>query len=142
LSQHYIGVKQVFAYPQPRAGEDGYTVIYDYGTPEEYRSWSPKAKFERAYLPMGHDADGSKVTPIMVDSVLRFAPPSTHGEKTTVVGATLAAGDFEMVDSSSCVDPKNYSEDVGAAICRKRLEDRTWHLLGFVLAWARAGLKL
>lgn len=141
VSQHYIGIKQVFAYPEARNGVDGYHVVYDYGTPLAYHSWSPKDKFEAAYLPMGHDNDGSRISPEMVASLIDFHPPYTHGEKTTVVGATLKTGGFEMLESSSCVDPRNYSEAIGSDVCRRRIEDRVWHLLGFALQWARRGLQ-
>ena len=140
MSQYYVGVKQVFAWPEPKDGKPGYHVVYDYGTAAEYHSWSPADKFEAAYLPMGHANDGSKVTQEMVDGVIDFHPPYTHGEKTTVVGATARTGGFEMLEASACVDPKNYSESIGGDICRQRVRDRVWHLLGFVLQWARRGI--
>jgi hypothetical protein len=60
--------------------------------------------------------------------------------KTTIVHAKTVTG-YEMVDSASCVDPKNYSEEIGQKICRKRTADKVWGLLGFVLQWARNGIK-
>jgi hypothetical protein len=75
-AQHYTGTKQLKAMPMTRldynvyrgwslpadenGADDGYLVEYtDGGAPNHpahtgYVSWSPKAQFEAAYLPMGH----------------------------------------------------------------------------------------
>ena len=50
MTQHYIGTKQVLAWPQDKEGAPGYAVKY----PDGYISWSPKDAFEAAYVPMGH----------------------------------------------------------------------------------------
>lgn len=57
---------------------------------------------------------------------------STHGNKTTIVIATLPSG-FRIVESSSCVDPVNYDEKMGAEICMKRIENKVWELEGYCL---------
>jgi hypothetical protein len=143
MTQHYIGCKQVEAWEEERNGEPGYAVKY----PDGYISWSPQDVFESAYLPMGckPGSDGSPVgnddtvTAAMVNAFIKSDVVTTLGEKTTVVIATLANG-FELVESSSCVDPANYNEDVGAGICRERIRSRVWLLLGFALQWGRSGL--
>lgn len=56
----------------------------------------------------------------------------TLGKKTTVVAVTLPNG-FVIVESSSCVDPANYDEKLGADICLKRVENKIWELEGYVL---------
>jgi len=67
MTQHYIGTKQITAWPQTHEdGRPGYAVKY----PDGYTSWSPKATFEAAYLPMGEDNDGSLVTREMVDDFI------------------------------------------------------------------------
>ncbi|WP_104655076.1 crAss001_48 related protein [Ralstonia insidiosa] len=50
MTQHYIGTKQIEAWPDTKDGKDGYAVKYADG----YTSWSPKDVFEAAYLPIGH----------------------------------------------------------------------------------------
>lgn len=50
MTQHYIGTKQIVAWPQEKDGKAGYAVKYEDG----YTSWSPADVFEAAYLPMGH----------------------------------------------------------------------------------------
>jgi len=55
-----------------------------------------------------------------------------HGEKTTVVIATLPNG-FVIVESSSCVDPKNYNYDLGVKLCKERIRDKIWMLEAYLI---------
>lgn len=150
MTQFYIGCKQVEAYPQEKDGEAGYGVNY----PDGYKSWCPKAVFESAYFPMGKkkyqhngnsvvidECNQNAITQEMVDNFIASYEIRTVGRKTTVVQATLKNG-FEIVESSSCVDPANYSEELGASICMDRIKNQIWHLLGFALQWAHTGLKI
>jgi hypothetical protein len=52
--------------------------------------------------------------------------------KTTIVVCQLPNG-FTIVESSSCVDPKNYDEVIGYEICKKRIENKLWELEGYCL---------
>jgi hypothetical protein len=54
------------------------------------------------------------------------------GAKTTVVICILPNG-FEFVESSSCVDPKNYNHELGVKICRERIANKLWMLEGYRL---------
>lgn len=49
MTQHYFGTKIVQAWEQEKNGESGYAVKY----PDGYVSWSPKAVFEEANIPLG-----------------------------------------------------------------------------------------
>lgn len=141
MSQYYIGIKRVFASPaKNKDGQDGYAVTYRYGQPDAYQSWSPKEEFEKFYLPMGERSDGSRISQQMVDEFIVEATPSTVDGKMTVTNIELRNGTL-YAESSACVDPKNYSESIGHSICVDRAKDRVWHLLGFVLQWAKDGLK-
>lgn len=64
----------------------------------------------------------------------------TVGEKTTVVNAHTLTG-FDTVRHSSCVDPKNYSEELGKQYAMEKVVNDLWAHLGFVLQWAKDGLK-
>lgn len=131
--QTYIGVKKIEAEPKVRDGQEGYKVVYDGG----YESWSPKEVFESAYLPIvRHDSISTEDVQLLVADT----EVVTLGEKTTVVQTTLRNG-FIITSSSSCVDPENYSEELGTEICNRKTEDKIWELLGFVLQWAQKGLK-
>ena len=63
----------------------------------------------------------------------------TMGEKTTVVRVVLKNG-FEIVESSACVSPENYSEELGKEICLSKIKDKIWELLGFLLQTAVNGV--
>lgn len=56
----------------------------------------------------------------------------TWGNKTTCVKAELPNG-FVIVETSSCVDPSNYDEELGVSLCLKRIKDRIWQLEGYKL---------
>ena len=81
-------------------------------------------------FPIG--SDGSTITEEMVDEFIDRYEITKMGEKTTVVLATLRNG-FVISESSSCVDTKNYNEEIGASICKERIKNKVWELLGFLL---------
>ena len=136
----YIGTKLIEAIPAQKDGEDGYKVVY----PDGYNSWSPADVFERAYLPLSINTrlntDKPSISQEMVDDVIAHTEVQTLGDKTTVVRAVLRNG-FELVESSSCVSKENYSEELGAQICMKKIKDKVWFLLGFLLQTAVHGVK-
>lgn len=54
------------------------------------------------------------------------------GTKTCVMVCTLPDG-FEICESSACVDPKNYNQELGEKYCRERIKNRLWELEGYLL---------
>lgn len=134
MTQHYIGTKQILAYEQDKDGEPGYCVIY----PDGYQSWSPKAIFEAAYLPMGEGADPSKINEQMVADFIVDTETTRMGNHTVVI-AYLRNG-FTVIGESACVDPANYNEEVGHAFAMDKIHAKVWKLLGFLLATARHGV--
>lgn len=70
-----------------------------------------------------------QIEKIMLNAVIDI---QTVGNKTTIVHCVLPNG-FVIVESSSCVDPENYDEKIGAEICLKRIENKVWELEGYVL---------
>ena len=134
----YIGTKLVKAKPESKDGKDGYKVIYEDG----YISWSPKDVFEKAYLevtPNPNKPSKVSIDQQMVKDFIASVESTKIGEKTTVVRATMKNG-FEIVETSSCVDKANYDQELGIKICMKRIEDKVWELLGFLLQTAFAGV--
>lgn len=119
--------------------EEGYRVRYVGG----YESWSPKDVFERAYLKMTVNphlkTDKPSISQEMVDDFIVAREVTTMGDKCTVVRATLRNG-FEIVESSACVSAENYDEKLGAEICMKKIKDKVWFLLGFLLQTAVNGI--
>mgnify|MGYP005755277235 FL=1 len=152
----YIGTKLIEAEPAYRVNdqvilpigwhtspgdkvEEGYMVRYRDG----YESWSPKAVFEAAYLPLTVNpnlrTDAPSISAEMVEDFIRAVDVTTIGDKTTVVRAVLRNG-FELVESSSCVSAENYDQELGASICLKKIRDKVWFLLGFLLQTAVHGI--
>lgn len=75
----------------------------------------------------------------MVDRFIQNWRTDTLGDKTTIVRAVLRNG-FEIVETSSCVSPENYDERVGQELCMKKIKDKVWELLGFLLQTAVNGV--
>jgi hypothetical protein len=146
----YIGVKILGAEPmtlgaynlhrgwKTPTNEDpgalGYLVVY----PDGYQSWSPAEAFEEAYLEI--QGDGTKITPGMVDGFLGTITVQKLDSKTTHVRAENLTG-FVQHEVSSCVDPENYDEGIGAEIATEKIKNTIWQCLGFVLQWGTNGLK-
>ena len=145
--KNYIGTKLIQAEPclawknagNHKIGDPGYKVIY----PDGYVSWSPKDVFESAYLELSHNehlrTDKPSISHQMVDDFIAEQHIMTMGEKTTVVRVVLRNG-FEIVESSACVSKENYDEALGAQVCMKKVEDKVWFLLGFLLQTAIHGV--
>lgn len=145
-----IGVKMVDLVPMTareandkghRIGEhsfetEGYEVTYGDG----YKSWCPKEVADAAYFRLSPENDGTKVLKEDVENFVTNVEVMTVGEKTTVVNAHTLTG-FDMVRHSSCVDPKNYNEELGKQYALEVVTDDLWGHLGFVLQWAKFGLK-
>ena len=140
----YVGVKIVTAEPMTAVdfskqtgkatpGYNGYKLTY----PDGYVSWSPKDVFEKAYMQVG---DKNKIEQQNVNDFIKSYDVSQWGDKTTIVHATLANG-FIITESSSCVDVKNFDMDIGANICKERIQNKVWELLGFTLQSAVKGIK-
>ena len=125
--------------PRDAEVKAGYKVCY----PDGYESWSPRDVFERAYFPLDINSDlkpdQPSIGPDMVDAFINAVEVQTMGEKTTVVRAVLKNG-FEIVESSACVSPENYSEELGREICLNKIKDKVWELLGFLLQTAVNGV--
>ena len=135
MTAFYVGVKKVTAWPQEKDGKPGYAVKYEDG----YISWSPADVFEKSYFELSAD-DGSKLTENDINRFVHATRTIGFDGKTTLVRAEALNG-FVSIEASSCVDPKNYDERIGEAICLSRIKDKLWAHLGFVLQWANFGLK-
>ena len=133
MTQHYIGTKQIVAWEQEKDGQPGYAVKY----PDGYTSWSPKETFEAAYLAQGNDP--TRVPEQMVDDFI-VGYESTRMGNHTVVLVKLRNG-FTMIEESACVDPANYSHELGERYALAKAKNKVWNLLGFLLATARNGIN-
>lgn len=118
------------------ADAPGYEVTYDNG----YKSWTPKEIADAAYFVLDEKNDGTKILKEDVEKFITDVDVITAGNKTTVVNAHTLTG-FDVVKHSSCVDPKNYSEELGKQYAMEEVVNTIWGHLGFVLQWAKDGLK-
>lgn len=117
--------------------EEGYEVTY----PDGYKSWTPKDVADAAYYPLSKNNDGTKILKEDVENFITNVDVTTIGEKTTVVNAHTRSG-FDTVRHFSCVDPKNYSEELGKQYAMEEVVDDLWAHLGFVLQWAKYGINV
>ena len=74
------------------------------------------------------------VTPERIEQVMNDSKVAvqTLFDKCTVVACQLPSG-FVIVESSACVDPKNYDEKMGIEICMNRIKDKVWEMEGYKL---------
>lgn len=63
---------------------------------------------------------------VLVRTVEEFGKPCTY------VAVRMKNG-FTLRESTTCVDPANYNEEIGKQICLKKIEDKIWFLLGYAL---------
>jgi hypothetical protein len=74
----------------------------------------------------------SKVTSEHIDGIMAASTFRVQkvGLKTCLVVCTLPSG-FEITATSACVNPAEYSEDIGVSICNKKIADKLWELEGY-----------
>ena len=135
IKRPYLGVKLVRAEPcvSPEGLREGYSVTH----PDGHTSWCPKEYFENVFLPLDRE---DKITADVASSFIRGTTLMRMDEKTTCVGAETITG-FVDYQVSSCVDPKNSNYDIGYELALKKVRDKLFGYLGFVLQWGRNGLK-
>lgn len=136
---NYISCELVQAENVPHGQQYGYAISHEDGA----RSHATAEHFEKFFIPVDPNPELTKseisVSQKMVDEFIAYDEVQTMGDATTVVRCVLRNG-FVIVESSSCVDPANYSEEMGAKICRERIKNKIWELLGFLLATAKNGI--
>lgn len=145
----FIGVKMIEAVPMTareandkgyRIGnhsfeKDGYEVTY----PNGYKSWSPAKEFEKAYYKL-EDPAGDVIKENDIKRFIKDIENVKVGTKTTNTTLTCLTG-FEVHGQAACVKPENFDLNVGSNYARIKAEDKIWEGLGFVLQWAKYGLK-
>ena len=145
----FIGVKMIEAVPMTareandkgyRIGnhffeEDGYEVTYSNG----YKSWSPAKEFEKAYYKL-EDPAGDVLKENDIKRFIKDIENVKVDTKTTNTTLTCLTG-FEVHGQSSFVKPENFNLGIGAAYAQIEAKNKIWEGLGFVLQWAKYGLK-
>lgn len=74
------------------------------------------------------------ITNEYIDEIIEdsYFEVKTMFDKCTVVACKLPNG-FVIVESSACVSPENYDENVGVENCIKKIRDKIWELEGYRL---------
>ena len=121
----------VVNYPNPQ----GYEVTYEDG----YKSWCPAEVFERSYYPI-QDSNGEMLYRNDVEGFIDKVESIKIGTKTTNTTVTCLTG-YEIHGQSACVKPENYDMAIGETYAKPKAIDAIWAHLGFVLQWAKYGLK-
>ncbi len=139
--QYYIGVKQIFAFPEKRgdAGVPGYHVVYNRGESNEYHSWSPKAEFEKFCFPMGDGADPARINKDMVGGFVHHCDiVHVTGQMHYAIVQWITGSAF--AESVCVVDPLEFDEGLGTPMIVQKAADRVLSFLGPLMHWARNGL--
>lgn len=145
----FIGVRMIEAVPMTaheaslkgyRTGnlsndEPGYEVI----SPEGASNWAPKDIFESIYYKLT-DPSGDILKENDIKRFISNIENVKVGTKTTNTTLTCLTG-FEVHGQAVCVKPENFDLNVGANYAQIKAEDKIWEGLGFVLQWAKYGLK-
>lgn len=145
----FIGVKMIEATPMraSMALSTGYKIGnahpddmgYEVTYPDGYKSWSPAKEFEKAYYKL-EDSTGDTLKENDIKRFISNIESIKVGTKTTNTTLTCLTG-FEVHGQAACVKPENFDLNVGANYAQIKAEDKIWEGLGFVLQWAKYGLK-
>lgn len=83
--------------------------------------------------------EGNKIPNDLVDDYILEKEVKTErvlGRLMTIVNAKLKNG-MVLIETTSCVDEKNYSEEIGERICLNKIKDKIWFAFGFMLMSAQ-----
>lgn len=95
-----------------------------------------KSTFKKKMIAVTEEEVLANMQDIIVRTMVEFDKPCTY------VTVRMKNG-FTLRESTTCVDPTNYSEEIGKAICLRKIEDKVWYLLGYALQdkWREQNLK-
>lgn len=145
----YIGIKMIEAYPMRASmavsngykignshpDDMGYVITY----PDGYKSWCPADIFEKSYYHI-QDENGDMLYRNDIENFIADKESIKIGTKTTNTTLTTVTG-FEVHGQSSCVKAENFNMKIGEQYAIEKAKDQLWFALGFVLQWAKNGIK-
>jgi hypothetical protein len=115
----------------------GYYAQFTLGGVVFHSSWFTKEVFERSNFQI---EGPRKISEKDTDAFILGETVDTIGNRHAMLTMDTLSG-FELADTCSCASPETYSENEQADCIRTRLRDQLTRHLGFVLQWARNGLK-
>lgn len=136
--EFYANTAYPIEFRRGKPSAPGYMITY----PDMHMEWIPKEAFESSHFPIEQEDENipPKIQESDVDKFIKSYEIYKVGDKTTVAVATLING-FIITESSSCVSPDNYDEELGASICKRKIRDKVWFLLGFLLQSSLKGFN-
>ena len=113
--------------------EDG-MISFAFGVDFMHRGVMNTAECESHFKKVVEKKEAPTVTFEQVNDIVRKSNIKTYTvfDKCTVVACQLPNG-FVIVESSACVSPENYNEEMGIDICLKKITDKVWELEGYRL---------
>lgn len=145
-----IGIKMVDLQPMcaAEAKDKGYRIGgsldvdagYEVTYPGGYKSWCPKEAADMAYFKLDEANDGTKILEQDAHNFIDCIEGDKIGTKTSLIHATTITG-FEYVETSSCVDEKNFNYTLGYQYAKEKVISKVLDALGFVLQWAKNGIR-
>lgn len=145
----YIGIKMIEATPMKAsiALEHGYKIGnhnaddlgYEISYPDGYKSWCPAEEFDKYYYHI-QDENGDILYRNDIEDFIVAKESVKVGTKTTNTTLTTITG-FEVHGQSACVNPDNFNMQIGEQYASEKAKDQLWFALGFVLQWAKNGIK-
>lgn len=114
---------------------NGYEVTYENGD----KTWVPSCSIDNNYFKL-EDKDGDKISSKDIINFTDKIESITIGDNTTNTTITCITG-FKIHGQSSCVNPDNYDINIGKTYAKHHAEDKLWEYLGFILKWAKNGIK-
>lgn len=139
LKPMYAGEAQYKGYitDNYEGNDKGYEITY----PNGFKTWFAKEQIDKEFFILNENNDGNIILKEDVEKFITNVDVMTIDDKTTIVNAHTLTG-FDFIRHSSCIDPKNYSEELGKKYAMEEVVNSLWAHLGFVLQWAKYGLKV
>lgn len=90
--------------------------------------------FDKVYEKAINGTWAPSITSERIDEIIASSniDIKTVFNKCTIVACQLPNG-FVIVESSACVSPENYSEEIGVENCLNKIADKIWELEGYKL---------
>lgn len=113
--------------------EDG-MISFAFGEDFVHMGVMTSAEFEEHFEKLAEEKNAPTITQEYIDEIIENSEftMTTAFDKCTIVACKLPNG-FVIVESSACVSPENYDENMGIDICLSKIEDKIWELEGYRL---------
>ena len=111
----------------------GYLVLY----PDGYTSWNPKEQFEKYYFGIENE---NKLSQKDIDNFI-IEHIDAELDSVTSLSRVRLVNNWTITETASCIKPETFDHKIGYELCQKRIENKVWELLGFMLKTAIYGIN-